>query len=124
MWHAVGDATRLGVKQDTLLAVQLADHYEFVPPMRLQFQTPGPRSDQSIDGIKISLQVVELAPYRGFYLAAVWLLLLGYAEEVGTCPTRSYRGRCLPRSERWSQRSSMIRSVDSLASLSNFRSVG
>lgn len=32
---AVGDAARLSVKQDGLLAMQLADHKQFVPPMGL-----------------------------------------------------------------------------------------
>ncbi len=30
-----------------------------------------------IDGIKIPLQVVELASYRSFYLATAWLFLFG-----------------------------------------------
>ena len=32
---AVGDAARLGVQQDALLAVQLADHEKLLPPMCL-----------------------------------------------------------------------------------------
>ena len=33
--NAIGHAARLGVKQDALLAVQLADHQQFLPPMGL-----------------------------------------------------------------------------------------
>jgi hypothetical protein len=77
---AVGDAARLGVKQDGLLAVQLTDHKQFVPPMGLQAGKHCTRSDQGIDGFKIPMQVVVLATYCGFYLAAALFLLLGDIE--------------------------------------------
>lgn len=32
---AVGNASRVGVQQDGLLTLQLADHEKFLPPMRL-----------------------------------------------------------------------------------------
>jgi len=111
----VGEAARRSVQQDTLLAVHLADHDKFVPPMRLQARKACPRGDEGIDGIKIPLQIVELVVYCGVYLAATWLLLLGNTEETG---------RCLLRSQRFSQRASMIPSVDPLFSFRNFRSVG
>jgi len=82
----VGDAARLGIVQDALLAVQLADHKKFVPPMRLKGRKPCPRSDQGIDGIKISLQVVELTAYCSIDLATAWLLLFSDIEENSTCP--------------------------------------
>ena len=75
--NAVGDAARLGVKQDGLLAVQLADHKQFAPPMGLQAGKHCARASQCIESLKISLQIVELAMYCGFYLAVVWLLLFG-----------------------------------------------
>lgn len=84
--NTVGHAARLGVQQNALLAVQLADHEKFVPPMRLQAQKACTRDDQGIDGSTIPLQVVELAADGGDYLATEWLLLLGDIEELGTCP--------------------------------------
>jgi hypothetical protein len=42
--------------------------------------------DQGIDSIKITLQVVELAAYCGFYLAAAWLLLFGDIKESSAGP--------------------------------------
>ncbi len=83
---AVGDAARLGVQQDALLAVQLTDHEKFMPPMRLQTRKPGPISDQGIDSIKITLQVVELAANSGFYVSTARLLLFGDIEEYRMCP--------------------------------------
>ena len=43
------------------------------------------RGDQGINGIKISLQVVELAAYCGFDLPPAWPLLFGDIEESSTC---------------------------------------
>ncbi len=84
---SVRDAACFGIHQDALLAVQLTDHKKFLPPVRAQARKGYPRSDQSIDCIKISLYIVELAVYCGFYLAAAGLLLLGDTKEVGTCFT-------------------------------------
>jgi len=39
------------------------------------------RGDQGIDGIKIPLQVVELASYGGFYLSMTRLFLFGNSER-------------------------------------------
>ncbi len=52
---AVRDAACLKIQQDALLSVQLADHKKFLPPVRAQAQKICPRSDQSIDCIKIPL---------------------------------------------------------------------
>lgn len=40
-------------------------------------------------GFKISLQVVELVAYCGFYLAAAWFLLFGDIEETALALPRS-----------------------------------
>jgi len=53
--------------------------------MGLQARKHCTRGDQGIDGIKIPLQVVELASYRGFYAATTRLFLFGNSEEIGTC---------------------------------------
>jgi hypothetical protein len=53
--NAIGHAARLGVQQDALLAVQLADHKKLVPPMSLQARKRCTRGDQGIDSIKIPL---------------------------------------------------------------------
>ena len=82
---AVGDAARLGVQQDRLLSLQLADHEKLAPPMGLQARKPCPGSNQGVDGIKTSLQIVELAAYCGFYLPPARLLLFGDIEESSTC---------------------------------------
>ncbi len=84
--YAVRNAACLGIQQDLLLAVQLADHKKLLPPMRLQARKPCPRSDQGTDSITITLQVVELASYCGFYSSTAWLLLFGDIEENSTCP--------------------------------------
>jgi hypothetical protein len=55
------DAARIGVHQDALLAVQFADHEKLVPPMHLEARKACRRSDQSVDGSKISLQIVSLS---------------------------------------------------------------
>jgi hypothetical protein len=54
--------------------------------MRLQARKLCARGDQGIDGTKITLQVVELVAYSGFYLAAAWLLLFVDIEESSACP--------------------------------------
>jgi len=96
-----------------------------VPPVGRQARKACARGDQSIDGIEITLQVVELASYRGFYFSTTRLFLFGDSEEIGMCLAAVILGFVFVcRSELCSHRSSMIRSVDSLASLSNFRSVG
>jgi hypothetical protein len=51
----IRNAARLGVEQDALLTVQLADHEKFLPPMRLEARKACPGSDQSVYGIKIPL---------------------------------------------------------------------
>ena len=53
--------------------------------MRRQAQKLCARGDQGIDGIKITLQIVKLAAYCGFHLAAAWLLLFGDIEESSAC---------------------------------------
>ena len=55
---------------------------------------------------------------------AVGFFCLATLRKTARALPRSYRGRCLRKSMCWSLRSSIIRSVDSLASFSNFRSVG
>ncbi len=42
---AIGYATRLGVQQDRLLSVQLADHEKLLPPIRLKCRKPCTRGD-------------------------------------------------------------------------------
>jgi hypothetical protein len=54
--------------------------------MRRQARKLCARGDQGIDGIKITLQVVKLAAYCSFYLAAAWLLLFSDIEENSACP--------------------------------------
>jgi hypothetical protein len=63
--------------------------------MRLQAGKLCTRGDQGIDGFKIVLQVVELATYCSFYLAAAWLLLFGDIEENSTCPSSIIAGLML-----------------------------
>ena len=87
--NAIRHAARLGVQQDALLAVQLADHEQFLPPMGLQARKHCTKSDQGIDSIKIALQMVELTAYCGFYLPAAWLLLFSDIEESSTSLPRS-----------------------------------
>ncbi len=50
-----GHAARLGIQQDVLLAMKLTDHEHLPPPMGLQTGKQCQRSDQSVDGIKITL---------------------------------------------------------------------
>jgi hypothetical protein len=83
--YAVGHAARLGVQPDRLLSVQLADHEKFPPPVHLQSRKPCAGVDQGINGIKVSLQVVELPAYCGLDLPAPRLLLFGDIEENCTC---------------------------------------
>jgi hypothetical protein len=90
--NAIGHAARLGIQQDALLAVQLADHKKLVPPMGLQARKHCARGDQGIDSIKIPLQVVKLTVYGGFYFASPWLSLFGYIEKSSTCPTTIISG--------------------------------
>jgi hypothetical protein len=78
-----------------LLAVQLADHKQFAPPMGLQAGKHCARDDQGIDSIKILLQVVELATYCGFYLAASGFLLFGDIEEKSACSSAIIAGLVL-----------------------------
>jgi hypothetical protein len=85
--NAIGHAAHLGVQQDALLAVQLANQEQFLPPMGLQAQKHCTRGDQGIDSIKIPLQIVELMSYCGFYLPAAWLLLFGDIEKSRTSST-------------------------------------
>ena len=84
---AIRDASRLGVQKDRLLPVQLADLEKLPPPVHLKGRKACARSDQNIDGIKISLQVVELAAYGGIYFPSAWPFLFGDIEESGTRPT-------------------------------------
>jgi hypothetical protein len=90
--NAIRHAARLGVQQDALLAVQLADHKKLVPPMGLEAQKHCARGDQGIDSIKITLQVVKLAEYGGLYFASPWLFLFGYIEKSSMCPTTIISG--------------------------------
>ena len=85
--NAIGHAARLGVQQDAFLAVQLAFHEQFLPPMGLQARKHCTRGDHGIYGIKIPLQVFKLTAYGGFYFASPWLFLLGYIQKSSTCPT-------------------------------------
>ena len=55
--------------------------------MRLESRKPCTRSDQGINGIKISLQVIELKAYRRFDFPATGLFLFGDIEKSSTCPT-------------------------------------
>jgi hypothetical protein len=90
--NAVGHAAAFGVQQDALLAVQLADHEQLVPPLGRQARKACARCDQRIDGIEIMLQVVELTTYSGYYSAAAWLFLLGNTQKVGTCSSAVIAG--------------------------------
>ncbi len=83
---AIGDATRLGMQQDGLLSVQLADHEQLSLPMRLKSRKPCTRSDQGINGIKISLQVVELTAYCCFDFPVTRLFLSGDIEKSSSGP--------------------------------------
>ena len=87
---AIGDATRLGEQQDRLLSVQLADHEQLALPMRLKSRKPCARNDQGINGIKISLQVVELAANGCFDFPAPRLFLFGDIEKSSWALPRSY----------------------------------
>ena len=82
---AVGHASRLGVQQDRLLSMQLADHEKLPPPMNLESRKACARGDQGIYGIKVALQIVELAAYCCFDLPPAWPLLFGDIEESCTC---------------------------------------
>ena len=82
---AIGNASRLGVQQDRLLSVQLADHEKLSPPMRLKSRRPCTRGDQGIDDIKILLQVIELTAYRCFDFSTTRFFLFGDIEK-----SRSY----------------------------------
>ena len=55
---AIGDAVCIGTQHVALLAVQLADHEKFLPPMRIDARKACTRGDQNNDGIKISFQIV------------------------------------------------------------------
>lgn len=55
---AVGDAACLGIQQDRLLSVQLADHEKLPAPMHLQNRKACAKDDQGINGITIPLQVI------------------------------------------------------------------
>jgi hypothetical protein len=50
--------------------------------MRLEDQKVCLGSDQSVDDIKISLQVIKLTSNCGLYLAEASLLLFGYTKEI------------------------------------------
>jgi hypothetical protein len=92
---AIGDASRLGDQQDCLLSVELADHEKLSSAMHLKSRKPCTRGDQIVNGIKISLQVDELAAYCGLDLPSAWLLLFGNTEEDGTCLTTIVSGLVL-----------------------------
>ena len=78
---AARDAARLGVQQDRLLSVQLADHEKLLPPVLLQARKACARSDQCIDSIKITLQIVQLPANCGFNPPPAWPLLFGDTSE-------------------------------------------
>ena len=84
---AIWDASRPCIQQDRLLSVQLADHEKLPPPMRLKSRKPCARGDQGINGIKISLQVIELTAYRCFDFPATKLFLFGDIEKSSSCLT-------------------------------------
>ncbi len=52
---AVGNAAHLGIQQDRLLSVQLADYEKLPPPMRPKGRKPCARVDQGVNSIKITL---------------------------------------------------------------------
>ncbi len=53
--YAIRNAACVAAQQVALLAVQLVDHEKSLPPMRLEARKACTRKDQSVDGIKISL---------------------------------------------------------------------
>jgi hypothetical protein len=63
--EAVGDAACLGVKQDRLFSVHLADYQKLPPPMHLRSQKLCAIGNQSINDIKIARRF-KLATYCGF----------------------------------------------------------
>jgi hypothetical protein len=78
-----------------LLAVQLADHEKFVPPMRLQDRKACTRDDQGIDGVKIPLQVIELGRIVVFILRRHGFFCLATFKKLARTIPRSYLGRYL-----------------------------
>jgi hypothetical protein len=63
--------------------------------MALQAGKQCTRSDQGINGTKISLQIVELATYCDFYLAAALFPLFGNIQEVSAYPATNIEGSIL-----------------------------
>jgi len=55
--------------------------------MRLKSRKPCARGNQGINGIKIPLQIIELAAYRCFDFAATRLFLFGDIEKSSSCLT-------------------------------------
>ena len=55
--NAIRHAARLGVQQDALLALQLADPKKIVPAIGLQARKHSARDDQVIKSIEITLKV-------------------------------------------------------------------
>ena len=95
--NQVDDADRdtacLELQQDALLAVQLIDHKKFLSPVRAQALKVCPSYDQSIDGIKIPLQIVELTSYYG--LRRRGFFCLATLRKFARAAPRTYLGRCL-----------------------------
>ena len=67
------------------MAVQLADHDKFLPPMPIEAGKACPKGDQGINGFRILLQVVELPAFCGFDLATGWFLLFDDIKGNCTC---------------------------------------
>jgi hypothetical protein len=80
--------------------------------------------DDCIDGIKIPLQMVEWCRTPAFILQRRGFFCSAGLRKTSRALRRCFRGLSVRRPERCSQRLSMIRSVDSVASFCNFRSVG
>ena len=54
-----------------------------MPPVGLQARKACTGGDKGIDGIEITLQVVDMTTYRSFDFAAARLFLLDNIEEIG-----------------------------------------
>ena len=55
--------------------------------MRLKSRKACTIGDQGVNGIKVALQIVELAAYRCFDFPATRLFLFGDIEKRSSCPT-------------------------------------
>jgi hypothetical protein len=91
----IGHAARLEVQQNALLALQLADYEKFAPPMGLQRRKICTRGDQGVDGIRVSLQIVELSANCGVDLAADNSLRFTETQSAVTRRLKWSAGRCV-----------------------------